>query len=479
MKFSRSHEDVHKPLFLFNFLFNHKEQAMKYWSSWYRSVLAGIALLAGLGLHSTVAFGQAATPQYLVGGTFTVGGTSQVSANTDVNNLATLNYTISGTAQPAVPSNTATFKVDNLVNLTVNEVGGAQTVVAPGALAQVTTFNVTNNGNAIQDYLLTAANMAGGTSVTLGSAFVDTFDAVSCTAFVETNGAAGYQPGPGAGTDTDLAIVSLAPGASKTVYIVCNIPPAPGLTAGVALVSLTAQTYNATTCTASTGACVLAGLTAQNTASADNPSAVDVVFADGAATSPAVPGDAVRDGKRAAVDAYQIANAIITVAKSVSTLCDPLNFAGNGTTIFPKAIPGAYVKYSIVINNTGAATASATLATITDSLNANLTFDPNLITGAVGSCDATTPESLAGRGFKLTCAGTTGRACTTAQFFTTANADDAIGILGANITANLATALPVVGTCTAGVNPSTVGNYCAGELKPGETVTIFFNVIVK
>ncbi len=122
---------------------------MKYWSSWYRSALAGIALIAGLGLHSTVAFGQAATSQYLAGGSFTNGaGTGQVSANTDVTNQATLSYTISSTAQPNITSNTATFKVDNLVRVVVAATDTAHTVVAPGALAQVTTFTVTNTGNA-------------------------------------------------------------------------------------------------------------------------------------------------------------------------------------------------------------------------------------------------------------------------------------------------------------------------------------------
>lgn len=477
MKFSRSQEDVHKFLFLLTFLFNHKEQAMKYWSSWYRSALAGIALIAGLGLHATVAFGQAATSQYLAGGTFTNGaGTGQVSANTDITNSATLSYTISTTAQPNITSNTSTFKVDNLVRVVVVATDTNHTVVAPGALAQVTTFTVTNTGNAIQDYKLDAGNLATGQTVTMNSiTYTDSFDGLSCQAFVETGGGAGYQ----AGSDTNQAIVSLAPNASRTVYVVCNIPPAPSLTAGDAIVSLLATTYDATSCVAATGVCA-SGLTTQNTASADNQTAVDVVFADGAAAAPAVTGDAVRDGKHAAVDVFRIANASVTVAKSVTTLCDPFNFAGNGTTVFPKAIPGAYVRYSIQITNANTATASATLATITDALNTNLTFDTNLITGSATTCDATTPES-AGNAFKLTCAGTTGRACTTPVYYTAAADADSIGISGSNITANLATALPQVGspTCPNVGTPSGAGAYCAGELKTGETVTIFFNAIIK
>jgi hypothetical protein len=470
MKFSRSQEDVRKYLFLFNFLFNHKEQTMKYRSSWYRSVLAGIALLAGLGLHSTVAFGQAATSQYLAGGTFTNGaGTGQVSANTDVTNQATLSYTISSTAQPNILSNQVMFKVDNLVRVVVAATDTNHTVVAPGALAQVTTFTVTNTGNAIQDYKLDAGNLATAQTLIYGAiTYTDSFDGTSCQAYVETNATAGYQ----AGADINQTLVSLAPNASRTVYVVCNIPPAPGLTAGDAIVSLTATTYDATSCGAATGVCGAGTLTLQ-IGGADNQAAVDVVFADTLAASPAVPGDAARDGKHAAVDVYRIANAIVTVAKTVTTLCDTFNFTTN-----PKAIPGSYVKYSIAITNSAAATASATLSTITDTLNANLNFDTNLITGNATTCDATTPES-AGNAFKLTCAGTAGRTCTTAQFYTSGSA--AISIAGALITANLATALPAVGvaTCPNVGTPSAVNTYCAGELKPGETVTIFFNAIVK
>src|SRR3954463_14350769 len=79
------------------------------------------------------------------------------AANTDIVNRATVNFQVSGVAQTPVESSPTgnstagvgngadtSFKVDNKIDLTVTEVGGAATQVnAPGAVNQVTTFKVT------------------------------------------------------------------------------------------------------------------------------------------------------------------------------------------------------------------------------------------------------------------------------------------------------------------------------------------------
>lgn len=472
MKFSRSQEDVHNSLFLLNVLFNCKEQAMNYWRSWYRSVLAGIALLAGLGLFSAPAFAQ-----FLASGTTTSGG---LSANTDITNQATLAYQISGANQPDINSNSLTFKVDNIVRVVVTEAATVgHTVVVPNATAQVTTFVVTNTGNSPQDYLLTVGNLANTSTHTIGgTTYTDSFDPTGCQAFAETGGGAGYQPA----SDTDRAIVNLSPvGGSntRTVYVVCTIPPAPGLTSGDAIVSLTATTYKPNQCVVATGACPIGQIEAA-TAGAETFSAVDVVFADAAAATtggnavPAPAGvDAARDGKHTAFDVYRVANASVTVAKAVVTRCDPINFNAN-----PKAIPGAFVRYSITVTNNVAATASATLTTITDAVNvALLNFDTNLITGSASDC--TTSES-AGNTFKIECTGIVAngvRPACAAPVYVPSGAT--VSFATPTVTANLANALPVVGTCNAAAAINTSGNYCAGELKPGETVTISFSAQVK
>jgi hypothetical protein len=157
----------------------------------------------------------------------------------------------------------------------------------------------------------------------------------------------------------------------------------------------------------------------------------------------------------------------IVVTKTVTTLCDPFDF-----NVLPKAIPGAYVRYEIRIENTIGAAVSATLTTIGDVLDPNLNFDADLRSGSAGACASSAPESALGRGFKLTCAGGT-RACNAPVYFTSAADTDAVGISGSNITLTF-------GNGPAGTKAlPTEAGYAAGELKPGESVTIRFNAIVK
>ena len=80
-------------------------------------------------------------------------------------------------------------------------------------------------------------------------------------------------------------------------------------------------------------------------AAADNPAVVDVVFADVGATA--------RDGIHEASDQYAIASATLSVAKTSTVISDPFNITTN-----PKAIPGAVVQYAITVTNTGASAAT-------------------------------------------------------------------------------------------------------------------------
>jgi uncharacterized repeat protein (TIGR01451 family) len=437
MKFSRSQGDVSsKFLNSLKFLFNNKEQAMNHSSRWYRSILAGIALVAGMGFFTSSAFAQLTAP------------------GTDITNQANLSYSVGGVAQTAIPSNTTTFKVDRLVRVTVAEVGNAPTSVVPGALAQVTTFTVTNNGNLAQAYTLAGVDTTGGT-VTLNNPgptlFTDNLALTGCSAFVESGATLGYQ----AAQDTALAITTLAPGISSTVYVVCNIPNT-AVNGNAGVVSLTATTAETAGCTATGAGCTATVATAL---AAPDPllTNVDIVFGDVAGTD-----DAARDGKHSARDAYFVVSATLAVNKTQSILCDPVNF-----NVTPRAIPGAYVQYAITVSNTGSA--SATLTQITDALNANLNIDPNLVTATGAACPGPA-ESVAGSGFKLSCPAPTARPTTcpaAGRYFTTTSSVDGVDFSAPNITATFATALAAEGT------------YAAGELKAGESVTLTYNAIIK
>src|SRR5882724_3165526 len=222
------------------------------------------------------------------------------AAGTDNTNTATVSYSVSGVGQTPVNSNTSTFKVDRKVDLTVT--AGVATTTNPGAANVAVIYTVTNTGNGTDSFTFTGANQAG-----------DNFD-VSNLRVYRDNGAT---PNVFDGGDTLITAgtpVSFNADQSLEFFIVSDIPLTPS-NGQNSIVRLTATT------------------TSTQTAGADNPAAVDVVFVD-----------AGRDGAEAANNQYNISAATLAVVKSAAIISDPVN--GVGAT--RKAIPGAVIEYTIV-----------------------------------------------------------------------------------------------------------------------------------
>ena len=385
------------------------------------------------------------------------------AAGTAITNLATLNYSVGGAAQTAIGSSetgnttgagTATsFVVDNKINLLVASTDTTFVSVVQGLTGagggnpnnalQVTTFTVTNTGNSVQDFSLLAANLGNGTTLFGGT---DNFDGTSCVARVESGTTAGYDA-----TDTATFIDELPANGVKTVYVICAIPVA-RVNNDVAVVSLTATALAG-------GAAGVQGAALVETTGA-NTAGVDIVFADGAGTD-----DLARNANYSARSAFRVVTATLTVTKSVAAVCDPFNGSAS-----PKNIPGTFVRYTITIANTGAA--SATLSTVGDTLTSLVTFDANLITGAGGPATAATTCSVAGgtatsangSGFLVPAAG--GRAGFP-KYFTTTSTVDGIDLTAGNVVSvNFGLVLPVE------------GGYTAGELKATESVSVIFQVLI-
>ncbi len=377
------------------------------------------------------------------------GGTA---SGTTISNQATLSYAVGGVSQPNILSDgdtgtagaqTTTFVVDKKVDLLVAEANGTFTSVVPGATGQVTTFIVTNQGNDTQDFALSTGNRANGTSLFGGT---DNFDGTSCSVFADVNGNGTYE----AGTDTATFIDELAADATRSVFVVCSIPSGQ-VNGDQAVVTLTA--------TARAGGGAGSQGAALTETSGANTSGVDTVFADDTGTD-----DANRDAAHSARDAYRVASAVLSVTKTATLICDPVN----GTTN-PKNIPGAVIRWTVTVSNAAGA-ASATLSQVQDALSANTTFDPDLITGAGGAaaCENSaggtgTPENANGRGFKLDVTGDT-RPGSYPKFLTTASDADGATHAASNVTIDFAQAMPAEGT------------YGAGELKANESVVVYFNV---
>ena len=238
-------------------------------------------------------------------------------SGTSIDNTATLDFTVSGTPQAQVVSNIASFLVDNKVDLTVTTVDGAIVAVIPGGLAQVLTYTVTNNGNTVQDYSLTALN-----SVLGAFGETETFDAVNVTVFVDTDGDNTYTA-----ADTDVYVDELVSGATITVFVVSDIPLVQ-INNDVASYDLVAQTAVGGTAGAQGG-----DILTDDAAAADDPAVIQIVFGDAAGTV-----DGATDGRFSSKDGYKVVTTTLTAVKSTIVISDPFNLGVN-----PKAIPGATV----------------------------------------------------------------------------------------------------------------------------------------
>ncbi len=155
---------------------------------------------------------------------------SFAAAGDVISNIATINYVVKGSsfvlessptgnAQTGVGNGAATlFQEDRLINFSVISADAAAVDVSSIQSSAFLTFTVTNNGNAPQDFLLTAVN----TSPSPFATNPDNFDPVSpMQVFVEDGTNTG---GYFLVEDAEVFIDELAVGSSATVYVVAAMP---------------------------------------------------------------------------------------------------------------------------------------------------------------------------------------------------------------------------------------------------------------
>lgn len=301
------------------------------------------------------------------------------AAGTDINNRATVNYTVGSVAQAPIESSptgnntpgtgnggNTTFETDRALDLLVTGVDASQSVnVTSGQTSAVLRFTVRNEGNGPQDFSLTVTNRSGSSSEWTGT---DNFDPSLYPVFVDANGNNAYD----SGTDTGTYIDELAADATRSVFIVSTIPLAQ-LNNDIAALTLVAQVAVGGT-SSSQGS----DITTDDAASADNPATIQNVFRDDAGDN----GDALRNGRHADTERYLVQVASLTVAKTSVVISDPVNGSTN-----PKAIPGARVRYTITVTNSGAT--AATSVSLTDPIPANTTFFAgSILVNGVAQSDA-------------------------------------------------------------------------------------------
>lgn len=400
-------------------------------------------------------------------------------ACTPITNTALVDYKVGTVDQPQGSGVAPSFLVGNKVMVTVEKKDAAAVpVVTNGSAAQLVaassylTFTVTNAGNALQDYTLSASALVGADDPFGGAA--DSFDLSGVTAYVDVNNNLTYDAGDTATTllavNPDTTYGANAAAGTRTVFVVPT---------GASPVVLAAQANGTQSVYA------LEAVSNKGNGSADSVETnsngtiykigggtctADIVLAEDTHTSN-VAGELKWDGKDNARNTFKVGTAVLTIEKTATTIWDPVNYDG----LDAKSIPGALVRYVITIEN-GAGAASAKLTTISDTLVASLVMDPDLKTNFATPATPAA-ESAAGSGFKAMVTGGTragdssGLADSAAKYYTTTSSVDGIDLSGQLITATLATILPA----DAGGGSA----YEAGELKAGETLTITFNAVIQ
>ncbi len=330
-----------------------------------RRIMAG-GRLALAGLFCAVVLALAVPHTALAAGT---------ASGTDIDNTATLDYQVSGIDQTQL-SSFVTFTVDNKVDLTVVAQDGSEVAVIPGSLFgdgvyNVLTFRVTNVGNTAQDCSLNVVTVTTGSAAKFGG--TDAFDMSPERAPVTRNFVNSVMDVAGSyanGTDTGNYIDELPSDSFFDVFVVLDAP----LTAAdgeIASYHLVATVHDA-----GTGGS-LGDLTTADTG-AWNSGTVQVVFADAAGTAT---GDVQHDGQHSDQDDYEIASADLSITKSSVVVSDPFSASD------PKAIPGATIRYTIDIANSGG-TDAQTLITV-DQIPANTMFVSGSVTTSNSNGGAT------------------------------------------------------------------------------------------
>lgn len=281
-------------------------------------------------------------------------------AGTDISNIAVVNYEFNSTPQQETRSQVNTFLVDRKLDVNVSEVSSGPASVEPGDTAadcNALGFNVTNEGNDTQDFTLSAVNQAGG-SDPFGN--TDNFDVTNLTVVVDD--------GDGICDTDDTAdfIDDLAPDASAFVWVLGDIDSG-RVDGDIAAVTLTAQV-------AKSNGTPGADITADDSGNPDTGNGIEDVFTDGHGDT-----DINNDGRYSDTDSFKVAEVIVSVIKSASTLLDP----DEGS----EAATGDVITYTLEIRVTGSGTALNVV--ITDPVPEYTTYKSGSLTlNAGGLTDA-------------------------------------------------------------------------------------------
>jgi hypothetical protein len=347
---------------------------------------------------------------------------AQTAAETPINNTATLTFSVgaasglileSGPEDIVTPADSGnavlgtsngaatTFLVDRLIDLTVARIADISPDAAAGQTGIVLGFTVTNESNAPLSFeLYSEVNFAGivaadTNQLTSGAQINFTGPPAGFVAAYSDNDSSGTYV---SATDTDTFVDELVAGATRNVYVVVDLPA--GGTQDIddyvfaTLIARAAEPAGAGVL----GSIILVddnGYDADGlvtgTVNPDDPTAVDDVFADGTSDayyngSTVTITDPIRNGQFSASRIIEI-NAGMNLEKTAIAVWDNINLDSS-----PKAIPGAYVEYTLTIENLASSGGqSSTLTSVTDNIPGTVALDLGLL-NAVGCTPSTSTD---------------------------------------------------------------------------------------
>lgn len=310
------------------------------------------------------------------------------AAGDSITSTATISYDIGGV--PGTGNASASFLEDRLVNFIVTEDSGGMAVpVISDMTDAIMQFTVTNTGNDVQDFLLTAVNTAPNPF----GVPADNFDPLTIQVFAESGATPGYQ----AVEDTAVFIDELVSNIPYVVYVVADLPTQ--VIDDVSAIALITQIAEGGA-VGSEGAAINAddnghtspagvfsnGSTSVSAGTAntvvDSPLTMETVFNDPAGLNPedvstALVQDIAGNGQHSDTGAYQVMSPV-SIIKTV-TVIDPLGGADPH--------PGATLRYQLDVSVTG--NTSVDNLVISDAIPANTTYTDNSIQlNAVAQTDA-------------------------------------------------------------------------------------------
>jgi hypothetical protein len=273
----------------------------------------------------------------LVSGIFSFANASGTAAGTDIVNSATLSFGDTEDSTSTVEAQPDTFKVDKKIDIVVTTLDLAPVQTKNGTTSVVLKFKVQNNGNSVQDFILSALKTS---TTAFDGSVTNNFSADNVRVYVD-NGDGVYN----ANDDQLTYLDEIDIDAQSIVFVVSDMPT-DRVNGDVAVYDLQAQVAEGGVSGQQGSA-----IESDDRNSADNALTVQIVFADGE-----------RDGKFSSVDAYKIVIGNMTIQKVSVVLEDPVN----GTTN-PKRIPGATIRYCFSVENSG--DANVAIAKIGDDLD--------------------------------------------------------------------------------------------------------------